>query len=373
MGLIESNNRDLNSDLSQLKELVSQGHLDIKLILANPRTGSTLLETSFAQNQAISGHVHEPFHRSNNAPKGSAEPTRIVIKEISRGLTAENEHERFLSIVKSPPTLLVRNPLLSTESKIKMVLKGLSSWNSPALQEILHKFNDHGASTEKSQLILQNHLLERFSQSNGFKGWKSMLEESFRSQKYKPFSDILSDQRIFRTEPAATLQIMHYLESIGRPFLIVNNTDFRLDPHTVISGLCEQWSIPFSANMISWGKSGKKLHTGRTDVSAWFERVQNSTKIDPPYEIPPALDDFPDFIARHLINAELPAYFEMFTHASRVKPSVPSFQRQIEVPGVNNDHSVKRNIFDIDPIYFWLSTQNAGRNFKDFMTSLTKQ
>src|SRR3989344_6904686 len=134
--------------------MVKNGNLNIKLILANPRTGSTLLETSFTQNATINAHVHEPFQGINNTGDGqkgyktifervesearaSLQPITIIVKDISRGLAVGNEYQRFLPLVESPPILLVRNPLLSAESKIRSVLKGLNLRKSAYLQNML--------------------------------------------------------------------------------------------------------------------------------------------------------------------------------------------------------------------------------------------
>jgi len=376
MGLIEPEKRVLgnlqenfpyDANFRQLNEMVRDGNLDIKLILANPRTGSTLLEASFAQNATINTHVHEPFQGSNNTgdaqkgyktifervkpeAKASLQPVRIIVKEISRGLTIGNEYQRFLTLVDSPPILLVRNPLLNTESKIRAVLKSLDLRKSTSLQDVLLNYyartmgyddvntllrshHDETPSDDpESQISLQNHLLNHFATFKEYKDWQSMLEETFASQNYKPFENILIDERIYKLEPSATLEQMYYLQSIGRSFIVVDSSDFRLDPQAIVPSLCERWNMPFSDNMIEWGDNGEKLHTGQPNLSVWFERIQNSKRIDQPYEISPVLADFPDFIANYLKDVELPAYYEMFTHSSRVKPTKASLQKQIDVP-----------------------------------------
>ena len=49
-----------------LSQMIRKGKLDIRLILASPRTGSTLLETSFIKNSTINTCAHEPFRHSKN-------------------------------------------------------------------------------------------------------------------------------------------------------------------------------------------------------------------------------------------------------------------------------------------------------------------
>lgn len=403
MGTIEperriSNNPQENfpydANFSRLYEMVRAGNLNIKLILANPRTGSTLLETSFIQNATINAYAHEPFEGTNNAADAqggyktiservesktrvSSQPVTIIVKEISRSLTTGNEYQRFLTLVESPPILLIRNPLLSTESKIRAVLKSLSLRKSTSLQDVLLNYyartmgyndvntllrshlDEMSSNDPESQLRLQNHLLNHFATSKEYEDWQSMLEETFASQNYKPFEDILIDERIYKLEPPDTLKQMHYLQSIGKSFFIVDGTDYRLDPLTILTALCEKWDIAFSSNMIAWGHEGEKLHSEQADLKVWFERVQNSTRIDQPYEICPALSDFPKFIGKHVKDTELPAYYEMFKQPNRIKPTEVSLRKQIDVPFSkphrNGATLIKLHIFYIDPIFSLMS------------------
>jgi len=334
-----------------LSQMIRKGKLDIRLILASPRTGSTLLETSFIKNSTINTCAHEPFRHSKNIEdvkegyeaifkkiKSRARRSgkiSIVIKEMGRRLAVGNEYQRFLTLVKIPPIILIRNPLLSTESKIRAILKGLD----------------------------QKKNLESFALLKGFKSWDSMLEESFASQDYKLFGEILSDETIYKSEPPATLEQMHYLEFKGRSFVIVDSTDYRLDPQAIVNALCKKWNVPFSNNMIKWGSAGKKLEINQPTLNNWFDRVQNSTGIAQPSEISPTLDDFPDFIVKHLKEVELPAYYEMFNHPNRVKPNEDSLQKPISLHlekktklglreiGEKGIVKVELSIFFLDPIY----------------------
>lgn len=423
-----------DANFIRLSEMAKNEYLDIKLILANPRTGSTLLETSFIQNKAIDIHLHEPFQGLNNTgdpQKGyktilesletresfSQEPVTIIIKEISRGLSVNNEYERFLTLIKSPPILLIRNPFLSAESKIRIVLKGLSSRRSTSLQDVLLDYysqtmgygntdalvHDGGVKDkvarqykrvkvnsdtqqDKLQLKLQGLLLKYFAISKGYRDWNSMLEETFSSQNYIPFEEILIDERIYKLEPTSTLEMMHYFKSIGKSFIVVDITDYRLEPQEVVRILCRKWKIPFSNNMINWGQKGKKLHTGRTDLGVWFERVQDSAGIEQPYELSPVLSNFPKFIANYLKSVELPAYYEMSNSPNKARPMESLLQKNIDVPitkgnirrlrevglislelnlvNENDLASVKLSILDLDPVFSSMSDPRYITNSK---------
>lgn len=376
-----------------LRESVASGRVDIKLILANPRTASTLLETSFTQNPEIHAHAHEPFHRSGNS--GDAElgyqamlealksqdniapqPLNLLVKEISRGLIHTGDHQRFLSLIDSPPILLIRNPLLSAESKIKAVIKGFENRISPSLQNRLTEYISGTTNPRRLSISgagewdFQNKLLDQFALAEGYNDWRSMLEETFATQNYHPFHELLADTKLYTPETAGTLEIMRHLEDAGSPFTIVDSTDFRLDPEIILSGLCAIWNLPFQDTMLHWGSTGKRLNIQRPDLAVWFDRVQTSTHIEAPFEVSPSLDDFPDFIAKSLETVEIPAYCRMFSHPSRIKPTQASLQESINVPIANlrsprlemtlskavENGSVDLSLTVIDPLFFALST-----------------
>lgn len=113
-----------------IRNMVDSGVLDIKLILSPPRTGSTLMETSFSKSPIIDVRIHEPFIvlRKGIEEDGykmifdeikpmvdSADPSRqihIVIKEMSHWLEINNGYERFFQLVESPPNLSYQESII---------------------------------------------------------------------------------------------------------------------------------------------------------------------------------------------------------------------------------------------------------------------
>lgn len=425
-----------DSNFRTLTEMVKDEKVDIKLILSYQRSGSTMLETSFSQNSVISAYVHEPFHRYNNtadaktgyklifdkvqlAKKFSIQRRSIVVKEIGSDLSFDNEYQRLISLVDSPPLFLIRNPLLSTESKIRAVLKSLNLRSSSTLQKILIKYYLHAResllrlsipinlvpvfenfnnyvinnyqNTERGKLLkqkksflkLQNWLLDYFAKSKNFKNWRVMLNETFSIQDYKPFENILLEKEIYKIDKPFMLEQIKYLQSIRKPFIIVDDTDYRLDPFTIITAVCEKWNIPFSRKMIKWGDKGIKVTIERKDLRAWFERIQKSKQVELPYEISPVLEDFPKFIAHDLKQIKLPEYFKLFNYFGRLQPQKKSWKKQIMVQLTKNTHrrfqemavnlspkeairnpsrAIKLRIFELDPIYAVLAFTDPLRD-----------
>ncbi|MDQ3098816.1 MAG: hypothetical protein M3Q44_03650 [bacterium] len=383
-----------------LKGLVDTGVLDIKLVLSPPRAGSTLMETSFSKNPAIDAQIHEPFialrkGKAEDAYKmiyegvkptidaaDSSKQTHVVIKEMSHWLETNNEHKRFFPLVESPPIFLIRNPLLNTESRVKKILQTLDLREKAPVQETLLNYYaktkgveswaamlasyaevpDHTVDDEAVRLYrnnqrladlpedpdiqpfpLQRWLLDYYAISNGHDRWKVMLKNEFDNRNYKAFGDILRDERIYGVEGAgwrATADNMKYLEDQGKHPITVDSTDYRINPEVIVPSLCEKWDIPYTEDMINWGDSNTAVNTGQTKPhqSIWYDRLQKSKGIEPPIEISPILEDFPDFIAEHLADVDLPAYVAMFNRPTRLKSEKNIVQEKLAVP-------VKREVY----------------------------
>jgi hypothetical protein len=398
-----------NKAFETLKNLVEAGSLDIKLILSPPRTGSTLMENSFSQNQAIDSHVHEPFITGRTSAKQDGYQTilnaiqtpsadhekesTLLVKEMSHWLMANGEHERMLPLIKSPVIFLVRNPLLNTESRIKKVLESLHLRDKTAVEETLlnyyaiskgstdwetylhayadvadrdvddeairiYRANKHRSSVPDEPDVptfpLQRWLLDYYAISKGHSRWKTMLEDEFNNRNYKAFDELLQDERVFgieRTGWKATAELAHYLQDRGKEVTVVDSTDYRLDPETIVPALCKKWDIPFSPKMIEWGERGLGQYTQQTKPhqSIWYDKLERSTHIEAPTEISPVLADFPDFIAEHLVTIDLPAYVDVLRNFPRIDKNTESAAKTLDVPVARNIYKRLRDMDVLPP------------------------
>lgn len=373
-----------------LKNMVKEGKLTIKLILSPPRTGSTLMESSFSKNGMIDAHVHEPFIvlRKVKAEVGykkiydtvcllkkeSTQQKHLVIKEMSHWLMTNNEHEHFLELVEIPIIILIRNPLLNTESRIKKILETLDLREKPAVQETLLNYYAQSKGTDNWQALLRKYasvsdnliddeavklyrdfkhrksipeselfplqrwLLDYYAISKGYGRWRAMLSEVFDNKNYNEFKEILRDNRIYDvagTGWKATGKLLSYLHKVKKLPLIVDCSDYRLAPEVIVPVLCKKWGIPFSEDMINWGDKGSRLYTDQTKLhqSIWYDRLQHSKNIEPPAEIAAVIEDFPEFIIEHLRDVDLPVYVSMMSSVYRIKPQkLQILKKNIAVP-----------------------------------------
>jgi hypothetical protein len=190
----------------KLKELVDKGRLQIYIIIAPPRTNSTVVEHSMGNSPSIDHECHEPFLSARqddfdpdrsycqiyesiggNQFEQSNKSASVVIKEMSHWISKNEEYKRLATLTTKPIIFLIRNPLLTVESRLRRVLSTMDM-----------KYN----------IDLQRYLLNDVAIESGFKNWKE-LAEKMRKGGYKKRLDFLPNkegvERIYDT-PILTVQ-----------------------------------------------------------------------------------------------------------------------------------------------------------------------
>ena len=149
-----------------LKKLLTENRLNILFVIAPPRSNSTVVEYVLSLSGSIDIVCHEPFigaHKIDFDPEAgykiiyekiggddflnSNTTKTLLIKEMSQWIFENQEYKYFLSLTKNRILFLIRNPLLSVESRIRRVLKSLNS---------------------RPGLSLQQYLLDYFAKKDGF-------------------------------------------------------------------------------------------------------------------------------------------------------------------------------------------------------------
>lgn len=77
--------------------------------------------------------------------------------------------------------------------------------------------------------------------------------------------------------------------------------------------MCNRLGINFSSEMIRWGEKPVDFHTEQAKQSEklWYDTLYSSSRINPPTEIPPTFDRFPEFMQEYLKSDNLPIYAEL--------------------------------------------------------------
>ncbi|MEX0917432.1 MAG: hypothetical protein WDZ90_02840 [Candidatus Paceibacterota bacterium] len=140
----------------RLKDLVESGRLKTYIIIAPPRTSSSLVEHALGNSPDIKYECHEPFlnarHKDFIPDHGyqqiyetiggekfdrSTDMASVVIKEMSHWIAENDEYKRLSEITTAPVVILIRNPLLSVESRIRRVLSTIDMRYSISTQRYL--------------------------------------------------------------------------------------------------------------------------------------------------------------------------------------------------------------------------------------------
>ena len=148
-----------NKYLNLLKKKVTEGELNIFLIIAPPRSNSTLIEYILSLSADIDVVCHEPFVGARKVdfdPEvgykniydqlggdhflNSTSRKTILIKEMPQWLIESHEYKNLLSLTQNKILILIRNPLLTVESRIRRILKSLHLRPGLSLQQYLLDF-----------------------------------------------------------------------------------------------------------------------------------------------------------------------------------------------------------------------------------------
>lgn len=338
----------------KLQSLIDHGQANIRLILAPPRTGSTLVEALLSQNDGIQASCHEPFvmlgyygEDSKDGYRGLIEaieknksemntPITLLVKEMSHWLAAKREFEKLLPLVSDPVLFLIRNPLLSMESRIKKVLQAWKMKEKPALIDWL---SSGPFSVEegyiRTDLELQRSMLDKFAQSYGIRDWKSLLEKQFAEQDYRMFGELLKIGNLFPSENAGWRGLQDEIEYLGkekRKYMVVDGTEFRLAPEYFCRAIFREWRFNDSEQKIDWGNrlEGINIRMDKPHYRLWYDTLLNSDGVKPPTEIAAPLSRFPEDISQYLREVAIPIYIKAFLSESRVAGETSRINRNKE-------------------------------------------
>ncbi len=355
--------------LHKLRQLVSQGHLQITHILAPPRTMSTILEVALSQ--AVHSQIHEPFRKitkRKNTQRGfetillrveelrqmHAGPIQIVIKDISE-FTPE-EWATWMPMVQNF-VFVVREPHLQTRSLIKLsVIQALSSKTLSELVRILRLGILHERSLGRLFLARQQAL--EFLRLK-FTGAVKTEEERIQDALPHIESGILSLNRGTYRLLLHYLQAVeeHLLDSPHKKLVIVDGLGLKMEPAITLGRIADRFGWGNLA-VLGWSKSVGGLfydrdadggdNKQRAIKNSWNRRAVSSTridKIDVLQDAPAPLAWFPTSIQELICSDLLPIYMQFLMH-----PSVVSLPSQDQLTSPLQGLTGKVTLGDINPV-----------------------
>jgi len=269
--------QNLQEDARQLGELESLlSTVKPRVILAPPRTSSTALAIALSKSPAVGpGYVHEPCDRfahegagistitdaiGENARVAGSARTGILVKEMTFQMGVGPVFEAFMQNHTGPVIVLLRNPVLSIESRIRKVC-----------EDQLKGGGLGGADRDR-------------------------LGGAVRRQDYSGVGDLLSDDvfplRFIGWDFLAAQ--MEYIKARQIPYILIDSTDFRRNPKALLEGVCERVGVGFVPEMVDWGRGGGERFGKLAEQGRWYSRVAGSSGVLPPTEKPIPLSAFPE-------------------------------------------------------------------------------
>lgn len=347
---------DMQQKIEEVKQLLEESNVEIRVIIAPPRTGSTMVEASLTMSEDVTGNSNEPFKLADSDPETAIENLKKDIlaakREGSRGVLilkdmsgwTKNITPFIHQLTDYPILFLIRNPHLSMESRaFRYMQKMPTSGRIPTREWIADVSN---MSFDEVTQELQPSLFEKFAQENGHESWEQMLQHMKREGNYSLVNGLMESAFPVNLSGFEEIQsqIMQTNES-GNPYIVVDSSEFRLHPIELQKEISQQWDIEFSEKMTEWGNEGEKFQLGdRTkNTEVWFGTIKSSTGVLPPREIPLPSSSFSKSVKKQ-IESDMAIYRELIKDPNRVSANIDN-DVLIEV---NKELALNRGIISED-------------------------
>ncbi len=239
----------MGDNLQQSWRRIRQRYRDVFLIISPPRCSSTAFARVFWEQPSVRCYVHEPFdriyHRREALDQVSSAFDRpleirdsgdsLVVKEMT--FQVGKHFPVLLELTRKPIVFLIRDPRLSTWSRMKMRRRDGQDAVFP----------------------------ERES------GWRDIER-----------------------------QILECRANDAR-YLVADSTAFRNRPGDLFPRLFESLDLPYRSEMLRWtSRQSLQLGYLGGEQGAWYRRVLSSTGLEPENKKPHSIDEFPPGFQPHL-------------------------------------------------------------------------
>lgn len=338
----------------------TQNGKKVKILVAVPRSNSTIIEFILGSSTSVSKIIHEPFIDfgyyntgtlsarqkiyatidADNNKKGDI----FLIKEMAHWLTKDNAYKTFLKSIDKPVILLIKNPYLNIESKIQKILQGAGRKDRPGLTKLLKQKNKNIQNSRDS--------LKFFAQEKGYSSWTKLVEkEAMQKRNFAIFNPIIKYFVEKSTEDIwgwkSIDEIRKFLDKTKIRYKILEGIDFQLAPEATIHGLCKVLNINFNRKMLycSEKKFKKLIEQIPPHSIPWYEKVLSSQEIIKPNIPPLSIEKFPLSIQTYLSNIAIPIYMQLCL--SRHRLNVLDYSINLKRNRISF-----RNYKTVDTIYF---------------------
>jgi len=306
----------------EIKKLLKTRKITLRIIVAPPRSASTLLENLFAAGTK-STKIHEPFlyfgHWEKEEDKilktvynqiKKNEEKDVILKEMSQSIYEKAIYKKLFDLTEFPILFAIRSPLLCVESKIRVVLKSTEVKKRYMTQRFLLNFyaKENGekswAALEKKpanskkmnflskikdpyntpNLKLQKKLLDYYTSKKGYKNWEKMINYATNHQDYRHFEDLIKGigKRV-STNEFGWNQLKEEIDYCKKKkdFAILDTEELRKNPEKTLKKITKIWKFKFKKNILTWKKGefyeiSKKKQRNRPYLVRIFNEQQSN-------------------------------------------------------------------------------------------------
>lgn len=349
---------------SKLLELVRSNQIEIIHVLSTPRSSSTALERALYQSDAVDLQINDAWANydtedreqktyehmlleiKNNLRAG--EKIKVIIKSVADYIPPGEAFERMCDL-SSHTILLTRNPLLQMESMMKIMAESIGSdevivnnltmnqyaqnlgyenWQAmrtrvnqqksyAAYESIYAVFfpseqKIHSSAAMRSPILhnIQESVIKRtgfdskdaYAAAHGYRNWQHFLASvDERPELLDDHAELLEAIFLCRiTGWDAMLQHMSQLDGSKHSYTVIDSTMFRALPEEYLTRLAGRAGLTYSEQVVDWSRKSKTFVPGDDEGVSYYQKVIESSGVQPPVEVPITIEQFPLFIQEHL-------------------------------------------------------------------------
>lgn len=247
------------------------------LVVAPPRSVSTAFSRALEQHSVFNRYIHEPcglYSYEDTTLQvvldalAELEP-HTVMKEMTFQIHDRLVAASFLRHCRHPIVFLLRSPLLTIESRVRMVLTDLA--------------NEDGTSAAD----------------------KARIGRAIEAKEYQDLDDLVTDGvfPLYRTGWTDLGRQLAFCREEGIGHVVVEASRFRNEPEAVLGAVCERLGLEFEPAMVHWAPR-KTLPAGALERhTIWYARFGDSTGVLPPEAVTFDEAHLPARFRRHLPEA----------------------------------------------------------------------
>ncbi|NES19019.1 MAG: hypothetical protein F6K41_08835 [Symploca sp. SIO3E6] len=375
-----------------VKSCVEHGDLKIICIISPARVGSTFFMNVLAQSPSVHGFINQPFHLTYSYPyvfPGNREEIAyqriwetyqqvrklhypktitLVLKCMARNLGIGQQIRRFIQLIEKS-IILIRNPLLSIDSLLKMQVISIEdmpeasqhNFDNYALQQGVMDQTGHGHHWR----VLRDLVLE----TKNYRLITDLLIETLAFIELNQYEiDMLNDYQYRFNDDDGSFNHVFALNWTGwdnmaaiyerymsssMNYLVVDSTILRAIPEKVSREVSHALNIRYSPQMLNnWKVVKEKIMDNTILKTSWmkscYNTVTNSSGVKLPKEAPIPINLFPYIYQQHILNTAYPSYFALLKTHHTIRPRSHEEMQVLLNTTVTEDGKLLKQV---DPIF----------------------